>query len=132
MVAIRYSVSPLRTSAVDPGFGGGYWRVAGGLPRVVVRTTVVLAQAASSADISRQTKIRKAVRAGRRASSDRMVRIVITCASTAEPLEQLAHRQTAAADQHAELDDGADIRQMPQQHRHAIALDEADRVQQQG
>src|SRR5690606_5616514 len=124
--ARRYRLSPRLTTTLAPGLGVEV------LGAPAVRTTLLL-QAASR---SRPSSASRAVAVVR----DRVVIFplvlrsggtVAARPSSRKALEQFLRNQPATADQHAEINHGADVGQVTEQHRTAIALDEAGCVRQQ-
>src|SRR5690606_29496038 len=125
--ASRYSVSPRLTTTLTPGLAAEPEDA----PAPGARTTLLLQAASASASIaSRATVVMRVClvilrlvlavrRSGRRRASSR------------KPLEQFLRDQPATADQRSEIDHGADVGQVADQHRPAVALDEADRIRHQ-
>src|SRR5690606_11030847 len=124
LTASRYSVSPRLTTMLAPGLGVD---TLGALALPGVRTTVLLQAASRNRHNSASTAA-----AGIR---DRVVIFplvlrsggtVAAWPSSRKALEQFLRNQPTAADQHAEIDYRADVGQATEQHRAAVALDEAD------
>src|SRR5690606_37897794 len=132
--ASEYSVSPRLTSTDSPGRGWdtGVEPAADGL-----RTTVLLPQAASNSTARARIARRSTMLAGLVAL---LMRMRVSCMgpsgcrgmrSTGQLLEDAVRGRAAAANQHRKVDHGADIGCVAQQYGAPVALDHADRVQQQ-
>ena len=140
LTAMRNSVWPFCTFVVAPYLGCDFFGIGFDATAVAppppegVRTTVLVPQA-----VNRKASDAAATPAGIRLKLALVpIRPFVMsfdpfgpARSAAEPLEQFAYRHATAADQHTEIDDGADVEQMPQQYRNAIALDEAQRIREQ-